>query len=98
MYIPKNPKIDAIPPALCTVEEAARILGLKNRSSIDLRKPRFSKLSYALVSFKGSSIVLLNRKEVENLKHKPVPDGYITTREAGVLLGYKNRVAATVLS
>lgn len=84
----KYPRIDSIPPELCTAEEAAQILGLKSRWSLNLSIPRYKSLKYALVTFNGKQISLFNRKDIEALRHRPAPEGYITTREAGNILGY----------
>lgn len=87
-YTPKSPRVDSIPPELCTIEEARVILGLKDRSAINMRSKRFQKLRYTRVCYNKTTITLFNRAEVEALRYKPIPQGYITLKKAKLLLGY----------
>lgn len=92
-YTPKSPRVDSIPPELCTIEEARVILGLKDRSAINRRSKRFQKLRYTRVCYNKSTITLFNRAEVEALLYKPIPKGYISLKEAKLLLGYSENTS-----
>lgn len=94
----KHIRITEIPPELCTAVEAAKILGLSHRGSVNHRAKRFKNLRYTVVCHHGVALTLYNRKDIEALHYKPIPEGYITTKEAGKLLGYPDgTVAPTIL-
>lgn len=86
--------IDEIPAELCTRQEATEILGLNNGSAFTSEK-RLMKLPTVHVVYKGNRIVLYNRRMIEALKYKPIPDGYISTKEACQILG-RTKESATV--
>lgn len=77
--------IDEIPAELCTRREATEILGLNNCGAFNSEN-RLMKLPTVHVVYKGNRIVLYNRRMIEALKYKPVPDGYISTKEACKIL------------
>lgn len=87
----KYPRIDAIPPELCTTEEAMAILDLKAIGS--LRSNRFKKLRFTIVCHNGRQKKLYNRKEIESYRYDPPPAGYVSTREAKSILGYSEKYA-----
>lgn len=78
-----------IPSELVTRKEAMEILGIK--SDAVFNRKRFNSLRYTAVIYKGSQIILYNRKEVEALKYKPCPDGYINIEEAMKILGLASK-------
>lgn len=82
----KTQRIDSIPPELCTMPELEAILGIK-RFPVLRHKKRFSKLRFAEVFYQGKRIHLFNRAEVEALRYKGMPKGYILSKEAAALLG-----------
>ena len=83
------PRIETIPPELCTREEAAVILGLSRSSSLTARKPRFKKLRFARVVHNGTTKVLYNRAELERYKYPEKPEGYVDSTEAAAMLGFQ---------
>lgn len=84
-------RIDEIPAELCTRKEAAQILGCRAKSaSLIGANTRFRHLPAVKVIYHGHSILLYNRKMVESMKYMPAPDGYITTKDAGLILGLKS--------
>lgn len=91
-YVPKGTRINSIPPELCTAKEACEILGIK---SISPHKPRFKHLHFSQVCYMGTSVTLYNRKEIEALCYKPAPKGYVSTKEAKLILGYPETTSDT---
>ena len=85
----KIPKIDTIPPELCTVKEAVQILGLKT-ATINLRSQRFKGLRFTKVRIGRTLKLLFNRAEVERYKFPERPEGYYDTKEITKMLGFKN--------
>ena len=96
-YIPKLIRIDAIPPELCTRREAAEILGLKCYENVHHNHKRFKNLRFTTVSLNGQKTTLFNRKEVEALRYKPAPEGYLTTRQAGDIIGFPSGANFTTI-
>lgn len=82
----KHPCIDSIPPELCTVAEIKKMLNLNSYFRKD--SPRYAHLRYTTVCYKGRSLVLFNRKEIEALRFPSAPPrGYIDVYAAAPLLG-----------
>ena len=82
------PRIDSIPPELCTRKEAAQILGLKHANSVCSRNKRYAHVKFAEVVYNGKRLHLYNRKQIESLTYPIEPDDYITAHEASILLNY----------
>lgn len=82
------PRIDSIPPELCTREEAAAILGLKHKNSACSASKRYKHLLFTEVVHNGRRKLLYNRKQVEALVYPIEPSDYITVAEASVMLNY----------
>lgn len=81
------PRVEVIPPELCTRKEAAEILGLRPNSACAKSK-RYKVLRFAEVVYKNKRVLLYNRKEVEALVYPIQPEDCISTKEASKLLNY----------
>ena len=84
------PVMDNIPPNLITRKEAAKILGLGWGMSINTYNRRFKHLQPIEVVHYDRRLFLYKREDIEALKYEPIPDGYVTSREAGRILGWPN--------
>lgn len=84
------PTINAIPPQLCTSQEAAQILSLNRPlTKYQLRRKKYKNLHFTHVFYNHHKTILFNRKEVQAFAAAAaphLPSDYISSKEAAALI------------
>lgn len=82
--------INAIPPQLCTSQEAAQILNLKRPfTKALLKRGKYKNIHFSYAHYNHSKRILFNRKELQAFaaaSTPTLPSDYISSKEAAALI------------